>query len=101
VHFGWNARLLRVLFVIGLLFSGFFPVGLIYCLLWYLMEEAPGRPGERSDTVSARTGMASTSATAGDVKMRFARLEERLRNIEESVTSHDYDLRRELRKLEN
>lgn len=101
VHFDWNAKLLRVLFVVGLLFSGFFPVGLAYCLLWYLMDEAHGQgaePEARSNHTASRETPASTMT---DVKARFARLEERLRHMEASVTSSDYELRRELRKLES
>lgn len=98
-HFDWNARLLRVLFVLGLLFTGFFPVGLAYCLLWYLMDEAPGKAPAAGESFS--TQPKAPAATMSEVKARFARLEQRLRNMEESVTSNDYELRRELRKLES
>lgn len=102
-HFDWNAKLLRVLFVVGLLFSGFFPVGLAYCLLWYLMDEASGRAPDRqeADASPSSYGSSAPPPTMTDVKTRFTRLEERLRNIEESVTSSDFELRRELRKLES
>jgi phage shock protein C len=98
VHFGWNAKLLRILFAAGLLFSGFFPVGLVYCLLWYLMDDGT----ERHVAVDADpTRDANAPApTMGDVKARFTRLEERLRSIEDSVISNEFELRRELSKLE-
>lgn len=104
VHFDWNVKLLRLLFALGLFFSGFFPVGLVYCLLWYLMAEAGGRAPEAAADSStppfeARSG-AAPAATMSDVKLRFARLEERLRGMEECVVSRDFELRRELRKLE-
>lgn len=99
VHFGWNAKLLRVLFAAGLLFSGFFPVGLVYCLLWYLMDEGPTR-GTARDPAPDGTARPSMP-TMGDIKVRFSQLEDRLRNIEDSVTSNEFDLRRELRKLES
>lgn len=109
VYFDWNVKLLRVLFVIGLLVSGFFPVGLIYLVLWYLMDpvekdvaaaEAPAdrhAPSHREERAHYR----ETYAGPGDVKTRFARMESRLRNMEECVSSKDFELRRELKKLES
>ena len=100
VHFDWNAKLLRLLFVLGLLFSGFFPVGLVYCLLWYLMDEAPG-PAATASTSGPFESSAPTTPRPADLKARFARMEERLRGMEESVSSREFELRRELRKLES
>lgn len=96
-HFDWNVKLVRVLFVLGLLFSGFFPVGLIYAVLWYLMDENDGR-----DIPSSRDApLAPDAPAAGDPRARFERLEQRLRKMEECVASRDFELRRELRKLES
>lgn len=107
--FDWNVKLLRVLFAAGLIFSGFFPIGLIYLVLWYLMEPADG---EAPRAATADVGDASakyrsyrdTSSASGpsatDLKVRFTRLEERLRNMEACVTNDEFELRRELRKLE-
>lgn len=108
-YFGWNVKLLRVLFVIGLLFSGFFPVGLAYCVLWYLMDERPGSAAAASDdTPSYARGSSAGAAPAyasgasmSDVKARFSRMEERLRSMEECVSSRDFELRQELKKLES
>lgn len=95
-YFDWNVKLVRVLFALGLLFSGFFPVGVIYCVLWYLMDEDDGEPVRvRPDTP------ASQPPAAGDPRSRFERLELRLRKIEECVATRDFELRRELRKLES
>jgi phage shock protein C len=35
-----------------------------------------------------------------EIKARFERLDQRLRNIEECVTDREFELRRELKKLE-
>lgn len=102
--FDWNVKLVRLVFALAFFFGGFFPAGVVYLLLWYLMEEDPGRPG-------ARTAQPSTdpppsriytegSYTRGDARTRFARMEQRLRNLEECVTSKEFELRRELRQLE-
>lgn len=97
--FDWNVKLIRVVFVAAFIISGFFPVGVIYIVLWYLMDEAD--PGPAATTSSA--GAAPTyrrPATADEVRARFSRLEQRLRNMEACVTSDEFELRRELRKLE-
>lgn len=125
---GWNVRMIRALAVLTFIFGGFFPIVLVYCLLWYVMEEtrgkspspgldyertAPGDPGGgagggayasrsyggSSDRASREAGRYGHT-TSADLKSRFSRLEQRLSSMEECVTSNDYELRRELRKLE-
>jgi len=92
-YFDWNVRLLRAVLVISFVISGFFPIVVAYCVLWYVMEPA---------RVSSQTFDAPTrpAPSMGDIKSRFARLDERLQNIEECVTDREFDLRRELKKLE-
>ncbi|HEY1078018.1 MAG TPA: envelope stress response membrane protein PspC [Fontimonas sp.] len=106
--FDWNVKLVRVLFVAAFIISGFFPVGLIYLGLWYLMDDADSAPAARSERPRYREAPASAYASRStpprsseDVKARFSRLEERLRNMEACVTSEEFELRRELRKLES
>lgn len=102
-YFDWNVKLVRAIFGVCFLFSGFFPVGLIYCVLWYVLDEAPGVPPARASAYDTpyTPGSETHGATVTDVKVRFARLEERLRSMEACVTSKDFELRRELRKLES
>jgi phage shock protein C len=111
-YFGWNVRVLRVIFALGLFFSGFFPVGFVYALLWYVM--APAYDGRVADDTPhdyasyqeqrherrMHRAEAYASASATDVKSRFSTLEQRLRSMEECVSSKDFELRRELKKLE-
>ncbi|WP_159431054.1 PspC domain-containing protein [Fontimonas thermophila] len=88
--FDWNVKLIRLLFAAGFILGGFFPVGVIYLALWYLMEPGDG-------PASARTPDTPDITT---LKLRFSRLEQRLRHMEDCVASRDFELRRELRKLE-
>jgi phage shock protein C len=98
--FDWNVKLIRLVFVAAFIISGFFPVGLIYLVLWYLMEEdEPARGAERPHRRSEPTPPAAPP-TPTELRLRFRRLEERLRNMEACVTSDEFELRRELRKLE-
>lgn len=104
-HFDWNVKLVRAIFFLSLCFSGFFPVGLLYGVLWYVLDE----PGQADEGGSARAAYSPSPSPAppgarrgdGDVQARFARLEQRLRGLEESVSSRDFELRREFRKLES
>ena len=92
-YFDWNVRLLRAILVISFIVSGFFPIVVAYCVLWYVLEPAH---------VSSQTFDAPTrpGPSMSEVHSRFAKLDERLQNIEECVTDKDFELRRELRKLE-
>jgi phage shock protein C len=115
-YFNWKVQIVRLVAVLLLLATGW--VFVVYCILWYVMDEGsmqdPNRPNYRnapqphgpSSEGSAAAGSApgtprASTATMSDLKARFARLEERLRNMEECVTSKDFDLRRELRRLES
>ena len=40
-RFGWNATLLRVIYVLGSALSAAFPGILVYLVLWLLMPEEP------------------------------------------------------------
>lgn len=104
-YLDWNVRLIRLVTVLTLVFGGGFPVIAVYAVLWYLMEEDRGPAPDRSDRDyglrSAPSSPRGTPPSMGELKSRFQRMEERLRNMEECVVSNDYELRRELRKLES
>lgn len=109
VYLDWNVKLIRALAVLTLIFGGGFPILLVYGVLWYVMDpdDAPAQGAETASYRSHYTATGGTAQPAGypasarDLKARFSRMEERLRSMEECVTSNDYDLRRELRKLES
>lgn len=111
----WPVKWIRVLAVLTLIFGGGFPILLVYGVLWYLMDEDSGpapykydhdeptsresdyRPASRYREEAPRP----RGASMDDVKTRFARMEARLRGMEECVASNDFELRRELKKLES
>ena len=101
-YFDWNVRLLRLILVVTFLASGFFPIVVVYLVLWYVLEE--GAPGSSYDTYvppgAAPAAAPVRAPTTRDVHARFERLDQRLRNIEECVTDREFELRRELKKLE-
>ena len=113
-YFNWKVQLVRIVAVLLLIFTGFWPVVIAYCVLWYVMDEGslqnpyrpnyrnpPPQPESPNGPAPAATMSTATGAHMSDLKARFARLEERLGNMEECVTSKDFELRRELRRLES
>lgn len=100
-YFDWNVRLLRAILVIGFLFSGFFPIVIVYCVLWYVLDEATvSAPSSSSASAGPAPESPGRRPTMTDVRARFERLDERLRNIEECVTDKEFELRQEFKKLE-
>lgn len=96
--FDWNARVIRVLAVLGLIFGGLFPVAIVYLVLWYLMEADNGCPGSMAQVRAAAAGGGDRS-TATDLAERYARIEQRLRRMETCVATREFELRREIGKL--
>jgi phage shock protein C len=106
-HFDWNVKLLRIGVLVGFFAGLAGPILIAYGLLWYLMDERRGHPSlYDGDPTPERTAgdpapPRAPAVTMADLKGRFARLEDRLRGMEECVSSQEFDLRRELRKLES
>ncbi|SEP65008.1 phage shock protein C (PspC) family protein [Solimonas aquatica] len=99
-YFGWNLKLIRVLWVLALVFTGFFPAGVVYLALWFLMDPADGRPEQQPSHRSDGVRLATLNISPGDVRQRFEKLERRLQQIEACVTQEELDLRRQFRNLE-
>ena len=116
-YFGWKVQWVRLIAFLLLVFTAFWVVFIVYCVLWYVMDEGslqdPNRPhygnptpapsgsGAAKYAEAAAASPAASGTTMSDLKARFAKLEERLRNMEECVTSKDFELRRELKRLES
>lgn len=124
-YFGWEAWLVRILAVSGVLLGmGWFIV--IYIAGWFILDKTPGVEGTSSkinkksdkfsahntannhdDYVSETIKVKSRIWQAGeppkqafrDIKYKFSRLERELRMIERYVTSTEYTVSREINKL--
>jgi phage shock protein C len=98
-YFDWNVRLLRAVLVIAFLCSGLFPIVVVYCVLWYVMEPVATEHGGSFPESAA--GAPHRPSTMTEIKSRFEKLDLRLRNIEECVSDKEFELRQELKKLES
>jgi phage shock protein C len=100
-YFNWNVKLLRAALVISVILGAGAMI-VVYLILWYVMD--PVEPDASHASGGYGGGDPSPSGvrrpTMAEVQTRFERLDARLRGIEECVTDKEFDLRRELKKLE-
>jgi len=101
-YFGWNVKLLRAALVISVLLGAGAMI-VVYLILWYVMdpvEADPSAHGSGYDGGGTGPSGGVRRPSMAEVQMRFERLDARLRGIEECVTDKEFELRRELKKLE-
>jgi phage shock protein C len=103
-YFGWSVKLLRAALVISVLLGAGAMI-VVYLILWYVMDpidaDAPASAASGNDGGSPGSGGGSMRRpTMAEVQVRFERLDARLRGVEECVTDKEFELRRELKKLE-
>lgn len=100
-YFGWNVRLLRAALVIAVLLGAGAMI-VVYLILWYVMDpvEPDAAPASGYDGGGGSPGPGARRPTMAEVQARFERLDARLRGVEECVTDKEFELRRELKKLE-
>lgn len=106
-YVGLDASIVRILFVLLVIFTGL-PV-LVYFLLWIFIPSDARAPYRREyrEAHKARQTAREThepiqrTASFRDVKSKFRSLEVRLQDLERSITSKEWQLRRDFRDLEN
>jgi phage shock protein C len=101
-YFDWNVNWVRLGWIVTTVV--FFPVPLIaYAVMAILMK--PARPDEpvyasREEESFWRTFSSRPTETFSSLKHRFRALDARIGQMEQAVTSSEYDLRRQFRDLE-
>ncbi len=98
-YFGIEPILVRLGFVVGLLFF-FFPAVIGYIVLAIALKPRPPSLYASEAEESFWRGVATApDDTLHKIRSRFADLERRLRAMEGQVTSKDFDLHRKFREL--
>jgi phage shock protein C len=121
-YFGWDTWLVRILVVSGVLLGmGWFIV--VYIAAWFILDKKPGEPSKVSgkkksklhqsehheiDDIAAESiKVKSRIWQAGeppkqafhDIRYKFGKLEDELRQMERYVTSPEFTVSREINKL--
>jgi len=103
-YFDWNVKWLRIGAVLGAVF--FFPMPIIaYMAAAFMMKsnDASVSPFYESQEEERfwRTFSVKPKATFAELKHRFRALDARIGDMEKTVTSSEYGLRKEFRDLEH
>ena len=101
-RFGWDSTLVRILTVLLTIFM-MGPVAIVaYIVICMITPRTPIGYGSVSPEEDAfwRGVSDRPRATFGTIKYTFMDLDERLKNIERTVTSEEWRLRQEFRDLE-
>lgn len=107
-YFGIDHTIMRILFVISVIFLGF-PL-IAYFVLWVFIPKDKRAPYRREYRESRRAKRAhqknpelplERTTSFRDVKSKFRSLETRLQDLERNITSKEWKLRRDFRDLEN
>lgn len=105
-YLGWDHTMVRIITILLIIFAGF-PL-IIYFILWLCMPKDTRAPyvreyreqSQASGKINAPVGTAKSGTTFADVKSKFRSVEVRLQDLERSITSKEWKLRRDFRDLE-
>jgi len=87
----------RAVFVVLFVFTGFWPICVIYFLAALLMKPKPVIPLESEDDREFYDSYThSSKAAANRLKRRYDNLERRIRRMEDRVTSQEFDFEQKL-----
>ena len=94
-HFDFSVFWLRAMVVIIFLLSGIWPVVALYFLATLLMKPEPVRPfSSPGEEEFYDSYVRSPQGAASRLRQRFERLDRRIRRMEDTVTSREFDWER-------
>lgn len=105
-YFGWDVTIVRIIWVVATICTGFWPMIVAYIVAAWMVDAKPGDydyADMRTSVDEARRdayrhdGTRERAWRFTDVKDRFTRVEDRLRTLEQVVTSREFQMDRELR----
>jgi phage shock protein C len=93
-HFNFSVFWTRVLVLILFLFTGFWPVGLLYLVAGLLLQPEPVIPLEnKSDEEFYHSYTRSRSSAIARIKSKFDNIDRRIQRMEDTVTSKEFDFK--------
>ena len=104
-YFDWDVTVVRVLCVAGTIIAGGWPIVVYLVAAWMVDNKPAGSRYQelRASVDDARRDVESRRPASAwrftDVKSRFDRVEDRLRTLENVVTSREFQMDRELRGM--
>ncbi|MBW1836062.1 MAG: envelope stress response membrane protein PspC [Deltaproteobacteria bacterium] len=91
-HFDFSVFWVRTIAVIILLLSGFWPITGIYFIAALIMKPEPAIPIQSDDEQEFYDSYLNSRKRAADrLKRRYENIERRIRRMEHTVTSREYD----------
>ena len=92
-HFNLSVFWVRVAFLLILVFTGFWPVGVIYIIAGLILKPAPVVPFQNeTDQEFYQSYTTSRESALQRLKRKFDNIDQRIRRMEHTVTSRDFDL---------
>ncbi len=91
-HFHVSVFWLRVITVALFLFTGFWPVGVIYIVIGLLLRPEPVSPlMDENETEFYHTYDRSRESAVQKIKKKFENIDRRIQRMEDTVTSREFD----------
>lgn len=91
-HFDISVFWVRVIVLIGFLFTGFWPVGVLYIVAGLLLKPEPVIPLENEDDEEFyQSYTRSRSSAIQRIKKKYEDIERRIQRMEHTVTSKEFD----------
>lgn len=98
-YFDFSVTWIRIIAVLLFLFTGFWPVVVLYVLAGLLMKPEPAVPfSSEADQEFYDSYAGSRTNALARLKRKFEHLDRRIRRMEDVVTSRDYDWERRMSK---
>lgn len=92
-HFDLSVFWVRVAVFLMFLFTGFWPVGVIYIIAGLILKPAPVVPFQNeNDQEFYQSYTTSRESALQRLKRKFDNIDQRIRRMEHTVTSRDFDL---------
>lgn len=92
-YFNFSVFWMRIITLVLFLFTGFWPVGVMYIIAGLLLKVEPVSPlHDEKDREFYNTYTHSRQSAVQRVKRKFENIERRIQRMEDTVTSREFDL---------